>query len=129
MKHSVLSPIVELLIISPCSALNVRMVKTQRSNATIVQLSSSLIPLLSNANAILDTGIILEMRNSKANFYSFFEIPGKKVITLVVLAMSLVLHAYLLMLAIRAQELWFKIKRQLDIVIAPIKENGNPFSH
>jgi hypothetical protein len=51
------------------------------------------------------------------------------VITLVVLVMSHVLHAHLLMLAILAQELWFKISRQLDIVIAPIKENGNPFSH
>ena len=71
MKHSVLSQIVKLLIILPWSALNVRMIKTQRSNATIVQLSSSLIPLLSNANAILDTGIILEMRNTKANFYYF----------------------------------------------------------
>jgi len=71
MKHSVLSQIVKLLIISPCSALNVPIIKIQRPNVTIVQLSSSLIPLLSNANAILDTGIILEMRNTKANFYYF----------------------------------------------------------
>jgi len=50
-------------------------------------------------------------------------------ITLVVLVMSDVQHAHLLMPAIRAKELWFKISRQLDIVIVPIKENGNPFSH
>jgi len=71
MKRSVLSQIVQLLIISPCNALNVRMIKTQRTNAAIVQLSSSIIPLLSNANAILDTGIILEKKNTKTNFYYF----------------------------------------------------------
>ena len=61
MKHSVLSQIVKLLIISPCSALNVRMVKTQRPNVAIAQLNSSLIQLLSNANAVLVTGILLEI--------------------------------------------------------------------
>jgi len=61
MKLTILSQIAKLLIISPCSALDVRMVKTHRSNATIAQLDSSLIQLISNANAVLDTGIILEI--------------------------------------------------------------------
>jgi len=34
------------------------------------------------------------------------------------------LHAHLLMLVILVKELWFKKKSKLDIVIAPIKENG-----
>ena len=61
MNHSHLSPSANLLIFSPCNALNVRMVKTQRSNATIAQLDRSLIQLLLNANAVLVTGILLEI--------------------------------------------------------------------
>lgn len=56
MKHSVLSQIAKLLIILLCSVLNVRMVKTQRSNAIIAQQDNSLIQLQLNANAVLDTG-------------------------------------------------------------------------
>jgi len=61
MNHSHLSQTAKLLIISPCSALNVRMVKTQRPNAAVAQPDNSLIKLLSNANAVLVTGIQLEI--------------------------------------------------------------------
>ena len=61
MNHSHLSQTANLLIFSPCNVLNVRMVKTQRPNAAIAQLDSSLIQLLLNANAVLVTGILLEI--------------------------------------------------------------------